>query len=305
MYLGVSKNFTAKTTTRSKKCLELVQNHIELNLNSNWLRHYFARKNKKIESKIVESIKETFKTILENASWLDVVSKAAALMKLEKMTSFVGYPEEIIDDETLKKHFERVSVNESQLFENMLQLNKFYHYNMRKKLKKSSNESDWQSHSRVSVINAFYEPTENMIRNILKSFKFLDHKFNFLLEIPAGILQGDFFNVSWMIDPRLEYLNHVSLGFTVGHELTHGFDTTGGLFDFEGTLKDWWTDSTKNVFHEKVQCLVKQYDSFIDPLSKLNMNGSKTLTENIADIGRMKFRGNDKYAKFDFLFQAV
>lgn len=107
----------------------------------------------------------------------------------------------------------------------------------------------------------------------------------FLLEFPAAFLQGDFFNSKWTVDPRLEYLNHISLGSTIGHEMSHGFDSIGSLFDAEGNLRNWWTKHTKEIFDEKVECLVDQYDNFTDPISGLGLNGTKTLVENIADNG--------------------
>lgn len=40
--------------------------------------------------------------------------------------------------------------------------------------------------------------------------------------ILAGILQGQFYDYN---NPR--YINYGSMGFTIGHEFTHGFDDTG------------------------------------------------------------------------------
>lgn len=48
----------------------------------------------------------------------------------------------------------------------------------------------------------------------------------------------------------------------VGHELTHGFDDEGAQYDKDGNLKNWWTKSAKNGFHEAAQCLVSQYSQY-------------------------------------------
>lgn len=83
----------------------------------------------------------------------------------------------------------------------------------------------------------------------------------------------------------MEYLNYASLGFTVGHEITHGFDNVGYQFDDEGNWKNWWTNDTKSKFREKFECFVNQYSNLTDAITGLKANGSKTLMENIADNG--------------------
>lgn len=83
----------------------------------------------------------------------------------------------------------------------------------------------------------------------------------------------------------MEYLNYASLGFTVGHELTHGFDNIGYQYDADGNLKNWWTNETRKKFEAKFQCFIEQYGNFTDCVSGLKSNGSKTLMENLADNG--------------------
>ena len=62
---------------------------------------------------------------------------------------------------------------------------------------------------------------------------------------PAAFLQPPFF------DPNADdALNYGSLGTTIGHELTHGFDDQGGKYDEYGNLHNWWTveDSLRFYF---------------------------------------------------------
>lgn len=100
----------------------------------------------------------------------------------------------------------------------------------------------------------------------------------------------------------MQYLNYASLGFTIGHEVTHAFDrsvnaiiyrvnsfnslcSTGSLFDDEGTLFNWWSNSTRKIYEEKLECLKEQFNNFTDPFTELKLNGSNTLQENTADHG--------------------
>lgn len=64
-------------------------------------------------------------------------------------------------------------------------------------------------------------------------------------------------------------MNYGAIGSVIGHEITHGFDDTGRLFDEDGNLKEWWQMETRKAFLEKASCLIKQYASFtVDDINK-------------------------------------
>jgi neprilysin len=98
--------------------------------------------------------------------------------------------------------------------------------------------------------------------------------------IPAGILQGAFFDAD-----RPRYVNYASIGYVIGHEITHGFDDQGRQYDSSGDLVDWWQPETKTAFDEKARCIIEQYGNYTEPLTGLNLNGINTQGENIADNG--------------------
>lgn len=60
------------------------------------------------------------------------------------------------------------------------------------------------------------------------------------------------------------YLNFGSIGFVIGHEITHGFDDQGSQFDREGNLLDWWKQETKEHYLEKAQCIIEQYGNYTE-----------------------------------------
>lgn len=59
----------------------------------------------------------------------------------------------------------------------------------------------------------------------------------------------------------------------------------GSQFDDEGTLFNWWSNSTRKIYEEKLECLKDQFNNFTDPFTELKLNGSNTLQENTADHG--------------------
>lgn len=99
---------------------------------------------------------------------------------------------------------------------------------------------------------------------------YISNLYNFLLsliEFPAGILQGTFFNKD-----RPRYMNYGAIGFVIGHEITHGFDDQGRQFDKEGNLVDWWESDTKERYLEKAQCIIYQYGNYTVESVGLNVS---------------------------------
>ena len=112
--------------------------------------------------------------------------------------------------------------------------------------------------------NAFYDATLNEIC------------------FPAGILQPPYFDQE--ADDAVIYGN---IGATIGHEMTHGFDDEGRLYDAKGNLGNWWTDGEAQAFQARAELMVRQFDGY-QPLPGMAINGKATLGENIADLGGLK-----------------
>jgi len=114
------------------------------------------------------------------------------------------------------------------------------------------------------TVNAYYDPSRNQ------------------MVFPAGILQQPFFNVSY--PPSM---NYGGIGLVMGHELTHGFDNQGRLYNGEGVLINWWDSATDKQFDSKVQCVIAEYSKF-EVIPGVFVNGMLTQGENIADMGGIK-----------------
>src|SRR4029450_11502381 len=67
------------------------------------------------------------------------------------------------------------------------------------------------------------------------------------------------------------------------HEVSHGFDNTGALFDEHGNLRNWWTPQDMARFKAETKKLADQYSAY-EPLPGLHVNGEQVLGENIADV---------------------
>lgn len=95
--------------------------------------------------------------------------------------------------------------------------------------------------------------------------------------IPASYMQHRYFFDE--VYPMA--LKYGTVGFSLAHEMAHGFDDLSRTFDGQGNLRDWWERNATRQFEERKQCLVQQFSRFSyngQRLTKMQMQA-----ENIAD----------------------
>lgn len=265
--VGISKSYLNDTRSRAKKCFGYALYYLPISTNALWIRKFFDKRTKAEVIKIVNVLQTEFAGMLKSVEWLDEETRRSAMKKIREMSSHVAFPEEFLNNEILIRHYINITIDETKFFEAVLEVEKFQLYQHYKKLHEPINKSTWLGFSYATMVNAFYFPSENSIR------------------VPGAFLQGDVYNVKWTKESQMEYLNYATLGFTLGHEITHGFDNNGHQFDERGEWVDWWENSTEKTFNKKCECLKDQYNNFTEPITGLNLNGSMTLMENIADGG--------------------
>jgi membrane metallo-endopeptidase-like protein 1 len=251
--------------SRWKECVDIVSGSLSLSVGALYVRKYFHEDAKKNAVEMVTDIRNQFKQILRNVSWMDEETKKSALDKAMSMSSHIAYPDELLDDSKLEEFYKDLELAEDNYLQSILNLTLFGTEYSFSKLRKPVNKSDWVTHGRPAVVNAFYSSIENSI------------------QFPAGILQGIFFS-----NDRPKYMNYGAIGFVIGHEITHGFDDQGRQFDKEGNLVDWWAPSTKEKYLEKASCIINQYGNYKVDEVNATLNGINTQGENIADNGGIK-----------------
>ena len=85
------------------------------------------------------------------------------------------------------------------------------------------------------VWNAFYSPYTNemtILTGLIHGFFGIGLDF----DIPPGLLYGGF--------------------MLLGHEMVHGFDDSGRLYDKDGLKFNWWKPSEVTEYNKRTQCLV-------------------------------------------------
>lgn len=147
---------------------------------------------------MVNGIKKEFELILNEVQWMDDETRQSALSKLKAMSTHIGYPDEIMDDSKIEKYYENLEIDENNYLSSVLNMNVFgtdYAFN---KLRKPVNKTDWVTHARPAVVNAFYSSIENSIQfpaGLLCIFvvDFVDFLSRSISTF-TGILQSQFFS---------------------------------------------------------------------------------------------------------------
>jgi putative endopeptidase len=183
-------------------------------------------------------------------------TKLKALEKLNKFNVKIGFPDKW-------KDFTKLEINgNNEYYENFLEASRWkISYNL-EKLYKPVDKLEW--YMNAHNINAYYSQTKNEI------------------VFPAGILQEPFYSSQQSLAENLG-----GIGAIIGHEITHGFDDEGRLYDLDGNLNDWWSADDTKQFNEKSKLLEELFSGF--SYYDINVNGKLTLGENIADLGGLIF----------------
>ena len=221
-----------------------------------YVAKYFPEKDKQRMLEIVKNIQTALGQHVAALDWMSDSTKAKAQEKLSSFTVKIGYPDKWKDYSTLE-----IDPSKSY-YENLNAASQWYIKDNLDKLGKPVDKSLWGM--TPQTVNAYYNPTTNEIC------------------FPAGILQPPFYNPD-----ADDAVNYGAIGVVTSHEMTHGFDDQGRLFDKEGNMNNWWTDADAEAFKQKTAGLVAQFDQ-IEILPGLNANGAATLGENIADQGGLR-----------------
>jgi len=195
---------------------------------------------------MVKNIKKATKERIKKLDWMSESTKKRALLKLHKMKLKLGY------SKSQARSYDHVVLTDS-LIKNTIILNldnMIYQFN---KLNSNVEPDDWDLPS--YIVNAYFNPTRNEII------------------FPAAILQPPFFDLT-----KPDVYNYGNIGSVIGHEIIHGFDDQGSIYDENGTINNWWTTEDKLKYTEKVSKIISIYDAE-------GINGKLTAGENIADFG--------------------
>lgn len=256
-----SFNFYGKTLSgqpnprpRWKRVTSVCNNALGEALGQLYVAAYFPPEAKERMIQLVNNLKEAFAMRIDQASWMSPATKEKGKEKLAAILVKVGYPDTWRDYSGLK-------IENDSYVANIIRSNIFDMEYSLSKINKPVDRNEWLM--TPQTVNAYYNPTTNEIC------------------FPAAILMPPFFDMH-----ADDAINYGGIGVVIGHEMTHGFDDKGHLYDKEGNLNSWWTDEDAANFENNAKVLVDWFNQVKvsdDPLTYAN--GTLCLGENIADNG--------------------
>ena len=218
-----------------------------------YVSRYFPESSKQKMVTLVENLRTALGEHIDALEWMSDTTKVRAREKLAAFTVKIGYPDKWKDYSTL-------DIDPSKTYyENLRNASAWYVKDNLNKLGKPTDKTEWGM--TPQTVNAYYNPTTNEIC------------------FPAAILQKPFFDPD-ADDP----VNYGGIGVVIGHEMSHGFDDQGSMFDANGNMVNWWTASDKAKFDALGDKLAAQFDE-VEILPGVHANGRYTLGENIGDHG--------------------
>jgi putative endopeptidase len=234
-------------------------------LTEQYVKKYYNPQAMKYVETLCEDLRVIFTRRMKHNTWLAPSTRKYALKKLQHFKFVYGIPEDLREDPDLNYT--------SILFDNMMKINDWRHkkfIELEGKKPMDIPVMDWTQYpvkmtgTQAYIVNASYTPTKNSIY------------------INLGYIQKPFVD----LDERgIEY-NLAHIGFTIGHEMSHGFDDSGSQYGWDGNLYNWWTPEDKKKYKAIQQDVIKQYEDYA-ARDGIKFDASIGIGEDLADISGM------------------
>jgi endothelin-converting enzyme/putative endopeptidase len=250
-FYGKTLSGTPEQRPRWQRGVALVNDLLGDAVGQIYAQRYFPPEAKAEAQAMVANIVAAFRKRIDALTWMDPATKAEAQAKLTTLYVGVGYGESWRD-------YSGYEVKADDLFGNIRRGNLFDYHRAVGRLGSPIDRKEWSM--TPQTVNAVNLPLQNA------------------LNFPAAILQPPYFDAQ-----APAAANYGAIGATIGHEISHTFDTEGSAFDSKGRVRNWWTKADLDHFNAATAKLASQYDGY-RPFPDISLNGKQTLAENIADV---------------------
>ncbi|MFW7380742.1 MAG: M13 family metallopeptidase [Oligoflexus sp.] len=248
-YLGGPK----QRSDRQERCTELVMSRYRMEIDAELLPQIFPDFPEDDFIKLAEDVRSAIIEGVKENQWLSEKGRKGAIAKLENARLQLVKPR----NEKEWNFNPELDYSANTPLENTRRLNVALVDRMYEELKDKRDSNRWAMGP--LTVNAYYSPSDN---------KFV---------MPIGILQYPFY------DPKLpREINLGAVGAVIGHELGHGIDDKGAMYDHQGRLVQWMTDDDLKNFKKAGAQFIEQFDAS-------GHDGRLTLGENIGDWTGLTF----------------
>ena len=208
-----------------------------------------------------EELRSVFAKRIENNAWLSTATKQAALAKLNAMKFFFGEPDvwyeegfPVLKGELLVDDILEAKASNKRLVEAVLGKN----------------------HRDESFTWGICQPGGSCLN---KHEAYYTANTNAMHIHPSFLMAPEY---AEDMEPGKVYASF----YVMGHEMTHGFDLDGSTYDGEGQENNWWAAEDRAKFEALNNLVIEQIGTF-EVAEGIFANSSKTVTEDVADMGGM------------------
>lgn len=251
IFTKLNKNLLGKEYTREETAYDLIKQIYPNEISKNYNNKYLSDDTKNYISNLTNEIIKEYEDMI-NTSWMDNETKSKAVTKLNNIKINIGTS--YIKD--LSSYYDFNS--NISLVKNIINLNKVVRaasYEMLDTITTTNALPDY-------TFNAYYDVTSNSINILTGSTKVIK-------------------------DINNKYENLGSIGFIIAHEISHAFDNNGSKFDENGLLNNWYTTASQEKYQEIQNKVIDYYNNY-EIIHNVSNNGTRTIGENIADLGAME-----------------
>lgn len=251
IFTKLNKNLLGKEYTREETAYDLIKQIYPNEISKNYNNKYLSDDTKNYISNLTNEIIKEYEDMI-NTSWMDNETKSKAVTKLNNIKINIGT--NYIKDFSSTYDFD----SNISLVKNIINLNKVVRTASYKMLDTTTTTNALPDYT----FNAYYDVTSNSI----------------------NILTG---GTKVIKDINNKYENLGSIGFIIAHEISHAFDNNGSKFDENGFLSNWYTTSSQETYQEIQNKVIDYYNNY-EIIHNVSNNGTRTIGENIADLGAME-----------------
>lgn len=251
IFTKLNKNLLGKEYTREETAYDLIKQIYPNEISKNYNNKYLSDDTKNYISNLTNEIIKEYEDMI-NTSWMDNETKSKAVTKLNNIKINIGT--NYIKD--LSSYYDFNS--NISLVKNIINLNKVVRAASYEMLNTTTTTNALPDYT----FNAYYDVTSNSINILTGSTKVIK-------------------------DINNKYENLGSIGFIIAHEISHAFDNNGSKFDENGLLSNWYTTSSQEKYQEIQNKVIDYYNNY-EIIHNVSNNGTRTIGENIADLGAME-----------------
>ena len=257
-YEALADYATIDYATPEEQALDYVRNTCWVQTDPLYLDQYYTEETDEALISMCDDIREGYRELITNATWLTEESRQGILQKLDNIVYVTGSSVGRADPEDWSD----------------LCYDDYYSFYL-----------SYRLHERAVKVASLAQPVDRTAAGM--PMQMLNACYNQSLNnitITAAITIEPFFS------PDQDYYTNLGgLGMVIGHEMGHAFDSTCIVFDQDGNYNpSWICDEDLATLNARNEQAISYFEDNFTVFGVYHVDGEQTLGENYADLGSLE-----------------